>query len=1067
MKVISEATPWGFPDVLDRHGSMPAAELAAGRKSEIRPGSLERDLQGRVSMGLPLTSLLLALVLAVAGFAQENSGRIAGTITDQTGAVVPDAKITATSPTLPRAIETASDKLGWYAFPRLPIGVYSVAVAKQDFQTLRQHGIEVKLGSEITYNARLALGPVTETMEVAEAVGSLDVTSSQTSTNINLKDFDNLAKSRDYTSLLTIAPGVRLENRAGGGYGIQVDGASGAENAFVIDGVEVTDMFQGSLLGQYALPLQLVQEVQIKSGGFEAEYGGATGGVINIATRGGTNAYHGNVEFQFTNNRLNPRPRGYWQRSPAGLAEFYADKKDNYRSLWPGGRFGGPILRDRLLFTVAYEPTLLHTERTIAYASGTRQYLREDTQHYGLARLDFNPVQKWQFHTSWMWAPARSQGRLPSTDIRQSAPANDQSVLGGFVPSQSYTASASYFATSRVMLTARYGYRYLNQKDSNYGLPGDPWIHYLENTDKAPGVPAEFAGPNGYSNISNPFKTEKSIQTRHNVYLDGSIIASLAGQQHIIKAGYAINRMANNIVDDYPNGSFSIFWGDFFSRGSFSNVSGAYGYYQWDDGPRHNSQVTGHNQGFYLQDNWKAASTLTLNLGVRFENEFLPPYRKEQGGVKIANPVSFGWGEKVAPRLGAAWDVKGDGKWKVSGSFGMFYDVMKYEVARGAFGGETYFTSVYRLDSPNVKALSKANPGAAGALIVRTDNRLVPLNAAGELAGLDPDLKPYSTRQFIARIDRQLTNHISAGVRYTHNDLLHAVEDIGVLDAQENAAFIIGNPGEGRTRQDPQHILDGKTPNGQEFLVPKAKRQYDGVEFRLQGRLDRLMWTASYTWSRLYGNYSGLANSDESGRSVPGVTAAFDLPYYYFDSSGSQKNAYGPLATDRPHTLKWFGNYTLKTGAGETNFGLNQIAYSGLPDSSSVFYIAAPTFPFGRGDMGRTPVLTQTDLAVSQVVKTGEHTYLKFDANALNVCNQAAVISRVTQMNRGNTAISSQDLPVDQFFKGYDVRKFVFPGSLRPLWNPIYSLPGGHYSRGGAGAYQPGRTIRLGASFNF
>ena len=98
-------------------------------------------------------------------------------------------------------------------------------------------------------------------------------------------------------------------------------------------------------------------------------------------------------------------------------------------------------------------------------------------------------------------------------------------------------------------------------------------------------------------------------------------------------------------------------------------------------------------------------------------------------------------------------------------------------------------------------------------------------------------------------------------------------------------------------------------------------------------------------------------------------------------------------------------------------------------------------------------------------MKTGEHTYLKFDANALNLFNQAAVISRVTVMNRG--AVSSQLLPLDQFFKGYDVRKFVFPGSQVQLWNPIYGLPGGNYRFGGSGAYQPGRIIRLGVSFNF
>ena len=191
------------------------------------------------------------------------------------------------------------------------------------------------------------------------------------------------------------------------------------------------------------------------------------------------------------------------------------------------------------------------------------------------------------------------------------------------------------------------------------------------------------------------------------------------------------------------NGRFNIFWGDSFSRGSITNAKGTYGYYIWEDGVRQNAAVSSRNQGFYFQDSWRIHSRVTLNLGVRLENEFLPPYRKEQNGVKIANPVAFGWTDKIAPRLGAAWDVRGDGRWKVSASFGYYYDVMKYELARGSFGGDYWVSHVYLLDSPNVLSLGKANPGALGKEIVSYDNRTVPINAQGELDGIDPNIKPF------------------------------------------------------------------------------------------------------------------------------------------------------------------------------------------------------------------------------------------------------------------------------------------------------------------------------------
>jgi hypothetical protein len=472
-----------------------------------------------------------------------------------------------------------------------------------------------------------------------------------------------------------------------------------------------------------------------------------------------------------------------------------------------------------------------------------------------------------------------------------------------------------------------------------------------------------------------------------------------------------------------------------------------------------------------------------VNAGVRIENEFLPPFKSEVNGIKVANPVAFGWGDKVAPRLGFAWDIKGDGTWKLSSSFGLFYDTLKYELARGSFGSDFWVTHVYRLNDTDINKLGKANPGALGPEIVNYDNRELPINAAGELEGIDPDIKPYKSGEGTIALDHQFSPRFVGGVRYTHRQLLRAIEDIGVLDEEDSEVYLIGNPGFGETR-DTSSVYGGQTPDGT-FLVPKATRKYDAVEVRGQGTFGKLNILASYTYSRLFGNYSGSANSDESGRQDPGVSRAFDLPYYYFDSSGDQTTKEGNLGTDRPHALKLFAYYGFQSGLGTTTLGVNQIALSGTPDTTSVIYLSAPTLPFGRGDLGRTGTYSQTDLSLAHSFKLTKGTSLRFEANVRNLFDQKAVLSRVTQINRSG-AIPLSRLPLSRFFAGYRVSDFVNPqnstGSGVP-YNPIYGMPGASYRAGGGpgstqssaysarypnfGAYQDFRTVRLGVTLTF
>src|SRR5262249_13672262 len=158
---------------------------------------------------------------------------------------------------------------------------------------------------------------------------------------------------------------------------------------------------------------------------------------------------------------------------------------------------------------------------------------------------------------------------------------------------------------------------------------------------------------------------------------------------------------------------------------------------------------------------------------------------------------------------------------------------------------------------------------------------LLAIDANGRVQGIDPNLKPFKERRFHISLDHVLAPRIAAGLRYTNTGVLAAIEDMGI-EVGNQVPFIEGNPGFGETR-DPQSPFGQKFPNGKDFLIPHAIRRYDALEFRVQGSQGNLNFLGSYTLSRLWGNWSGLASSDESGRSEPGISTAFDSPYNYVD----------------------------------------------------------------------------------------------------------------------------------------------------------------------------------------
>src|SRR3954453_15762280 len=216
----------------------------------------------------------------------------------------------------------------------------------------------------------------------------------------------------------------------------------------------------------------------------------------------------------------------------------------------------------------------------------------------------------------------------------------------------------------------------------------------------------------------------------------------------------------------------------------------------------------------------------------------------------------------------------------------MFYDIMKYEMPRGSFGGDIWQEWYFALDDANWVRTNNAPPADPKKLpgkFFEFVNWRIPSNDPSNPL-VDPDLKPMGTRMFDFGYERSITETLVASVRYTHRRLIQTIEDAGFMDPDAGETYMIVNPGYGVSAD--QKFWTDKMGAG----VPatfKAERDYDAVEVRFDKRFSKsYQFTGSYTWSRLYGNYSGLASSDENGRNSPNVNRYFDMPWVGYTQNG-------------------------------------------------------------------------------------------------------------------------------------------------------------------------------------
>jgi hypothetical protein len=957
---------------------------------------------GRLILGVFLAVTALAWPAA----AQEQSASVEGVIKDSQGGVLPGVTVEAQH-VQGAVVSAVTDGRGGYRFPSLPPGRYAVTAQLSGFKSARVENLELLLGQIKSVDFTLQVATVVEEVVVKGEAPLVDTRQSGRATSIAREQIEMLPKGRDFISLVTQAPGANSEGKSNG---LMIDGATTSENRYIVDGAETSDLVTGGT-SKTVLP-DFVEEVQVKSSGYTAEFGGATGGVINVVTKSGTNALRGSALFYLEDSRLlGAAPSGYQVGNPtlrlnltnADLAEFVTYPKDRYSRIEPGFSLGGPLLTNRAWFYAAYQPTLERIQRTVTYRADNTKTETADRKLPSqflsanlTSQLGRNLRTRVAYNNSWSKTDKVSTYKgLPAAD-GSDVPGLDYN-FGTVRPNYTLSGQADWVVRQNLFVSARAGYFAADQQ--SYGVPDSPMFSWRTSTIGMAGVPAALQKTTLAVNTPNNTAIDFDRQQRLSAQVDSTWYTRMAGA-HTIKGGFQVDRLAN-AVNSYETGpQVNLYYARDGSR-RYMGMTGAFGYYTFrvalPTGTRRGFSTTGdvatNNLGLFIQDAWTIGNRVTLNLGLRTENETVAPFQPgldlltglpATGNVGM-RAIKFGFKDKLAPRLGLAWDVNGDGKWKTYASWGVFYDIFKMQLTRGSLGGDKWQQYYYTLETPDWTTLldpvgsgscPPACPASMGTRIAGPFDYRAP-------GAVDPAIKPMKAEEMSAGVEHQLSPVTAVSARYVRKWLDRAVDDIGTW-SPDGELYVIGNPGFGM-----RQLACGADANcpSPTVALPKAKRIYDSVEVALTKNLaNRYSARLSYLWSRLYGNYSGLDQTDENGRTSPNTGRGYDYPLLSFDGRGNEVE--GPLATDRPHQVKAQVIYQLPFG---TTLGANVYVASGIPKTREISVITGsgyPMFYMGRGSDGRLPAYSQTDLVAQHEFRLGGNRRLQLSLNILNLFDQ-------------------------------------------------------------------------------
>ncbi|MES1243124.1 MAG: carboxypeptidase regulatory-like domain-containing protein [Acidobacteriota bacterium] len=917
-----------------------------------------------------ILSLGCALLLALPVLSQGlPTGTLSGRVTAADGTALPGVLVTVTSPALQGARTATTSEAGDYNVPLLPPGEYKVTFELESFLAPERE-IKVSAAQSIRLDAEMAQATVSEEIVVTGTYETISTTP-QAATTYEKEFVEQLPVERNMRETVLLSPGVAASGAgAAQTRGISIAGSQSYESLFLVNGVVVNENLRGQ---PFALFIEdAIEETTTSVSGISAEYGRFSGGVVNTITKSGGNEVHGTLRDSMTND-------DWISETPIKRTTVIDDVNDRYEAT-----LGGWLMKDRIWYFGAardFESVLTSTTVTtnVPYPKGT------DQQRYE-GKLTLSPFQGHRLVGSYIKIDEEDLGNSFGNiyDVRS---LNDRSL-----PQELTAFNYTGVLTENFFVEGQYSERKFTFENS-----GSKFTDRINGTLLVNTFTGERWWSPTFCGVCLPEKRDNE-----NILAKGSWFLSTENLgSHDIAFGYDTFDDIR-IADNHQSGSdyrmlmtgTIIRNGNLFPQLISGNTSTYIQFNPILESSKGNHFVT---DSLFVNDRWRLNDRLSFNLGVRYDKND----GEDSSGNKVAKD------SRVSPRVGAAWDPKGDGDWVLNASYGQYVNAIASTQGNGAAQGGNPATIQWFYRGPSI------NPDPNAANLLTADQALAIIfnwfdsqggvNNISNLRGVDI---PGGTTLIRGSLNSPYSDEwaVGASKRLGSRGLFRAD-----LVHREGHDYYIN-----RTDTSTGRVKTATGGDADLTLIENddsvLERVYNGLHAQIQVRpSDRLSLGGVWTWSSSLGNYDGETTAN-------GPVASTDLQYPEYKQA-RWNNPRGALANDQPQRIRVWAIFDIfNTGHNRLNVGLLQNYASGLPYGAagrvdSRPYVTNPgyalppstvTYYYTARDAYRTDDITATDLTLNYSFTwrtLGKDIEVFLEPEVLNVFNEDGVINVNTSVN--------------------------------------------------------------------